>query len=212
MKRSGFRTMSPYAYPFYIMTHPKDGFQEMKMNKKSSVLVTVLIICVYILVEMLYRRFVDFDLNSYDVKELSFIRLVIIMAATFFIVTGANWCFCTLLDGKGKFKDICYVAACAILPMLLMNVLVIILSHFVTAEESVIITYPSIVIKAWALVIFFTGLAEIHDYSFKKTFLSLILTVVGILIILFLALLLIMLFQQLYQFVQLILFDLRYKL
>lgn len=212
MKRSGFQTMSPYAYPFYIMAHPKDGFQEMKMNKKSSVSVTVLIVSIYILVEMLYRKFVAFDLNYYDREQLSFIRLLIIMTATFFIVVGANWCFCTLLDGKGKFKDICYVASCAMLPMLLMNILVIILSNFLTANESVIIEYPAIVVKAWALIIFFIGLSEIHDYSFKKTFLSLVLTVVGILIILFLGLLLVMLFQQLYQFVQLIIFDLQYKL
>lgn len=211
MKRSGFQTMSPYAYPFYIMAHPKDGFQEMKMNKKSSVLMTVLIVGVYILVEMLYRSFVDCDLNQYDREQLSFVRLSIIMTATFFIVTGANWCFCTLLDGKGKFKDICYVAACAVLPMLIMNLLVILLSHFLTADESVIIQYPMIVIKLWALVIFFTGLSEIHDYSFKKTVLSLFLTVAGILILLFLGLLLIMLFDQLYQFIQLVLYDFKYK-
>ncbi|MBO5197659.1 MAG: YIP1 family protein [Lachnospiraceae bacterium] len=212
MKRSGFQTMSPYAYPFYIMTHPKDGFQEMKMNQKSSVSVTVLIIGIYILVEMLYRKYVPIDLNEYDRDQLSFVRLFIIMVATFFIVTGANWCFCTLLDGKGKFKDICYVAACAVLPMILMNILTLIASRFLTANESVILEYPALVIKGWALVIFFIGLSEIHDYSGKKTFLSLILTVVGILIILFLGLLLVMLFQQLYQFVELIIFDFKYKM
>lgn len=210
MKRSGFQTMSPYAYPFYIMLHPKDGFQEMKMNKKGSIPVTVLIVCAYIIVEMLYRKFVDYDLNTYDRDEISIVRLIFIMAATFFIVTAANWCFCTLLDGKGKFRDICYVAACAILPMLFMNVIGMIGSQFLSVNERLILEYPAIVAKAWSLLLFYTGLSELHDYSGKKTLLSLVLTVIGILIILFLGLLLISLFQQLYEFVTVVMFDLLY--
>lgn len=210
MKRSGFQTMSPYAYPFYTMIHPKDGFQEMKMNHKGSVSVTVLIISVYILVQILYRKLVDFDLNSYNAEEISSFRVVIIMAATFFIVTASNWCFCTLLDGKGKYKDICYVAACAVLPMMIMQVLAIAASQFFTLNENIILQYPMLVSQGWSLLLFFVGLSEIHDYSAKKTFFSLLLTVVGIFIILFLSLLLVTLFQQLYYFVATIIFELKY--
>ena len=65
MKRSGFQTMSPYVYPLYTMLHPKDGFQEMKMNHKDSVPVTILLVAAYIVVDILDRIFVDFDLNGY---------------------------------------------------------------------------------------------------------------------------------------------------
>jgi len=210
MKRSGFQTMSPYRYPFYIMFHPKDGFQEMKMNRKGSIPVTILIIAVYVLIEVFYRNFVDFDLNTYYTEEISALRLFLIMMITFFIVTASNWCFCTLLDGKGKFRDICYVAACAVLPMLLMNLIVILASQFLTMDESVLIQYPLVLSKAWALLLFAVGLSEIHDYSAKKTIFSMLLTVVGILIILFLGLLLVNLFQQLYYFVVTIIFEIKY--
>ncbi|MBO5197262.1 MAG: YIP1 family protein [Lachnospiraceae bacterium] len=211
MKRSGFQTMSPYVYPFYTMLHPKDGFQEMKMNHKDSVPVTILLVAAYIVVDILYRIFVDFDLNGYNAEKVSAPRVAVTLVAVFFIVTAANWCFCTLLDGKGKFREICYVAACAILPMILMNLIVIILSRFLTIDESVIITYPAIVVKCWSLLLFAVGLSEIHDYSGKKTVFSLILTVVGIVAILFLGMITVMLFRQLYYFIVSVIFEIKYS-
>ena len=44
MKRTGFDTMSPYLYPFYIMRHPRDGFLELKANKKGSSIVVAIIV------------------------------------------------------------------------------------------------------------------------------------------------------------------------
>ena len=202
--------MSPYVYPFYIMTHPKDGFQEMKMNKKSSLSVTILIICAYTLVDMLYRKMVDYDLNIYDAKEVSAVRVMVITVATFFVITAANWCWCTLLDGKGKYQEIFYVVACSMLPTLMMNVITIVLSYFFAAADLIFLQYLAIVAKAWTLLLMGVGLAEIHDYSAKKTLFSMFLTVVGIVIILFLAMLLMSLFQQLYLFVVTVVLELKY--
>ena len=210
MKRSGFQTMSPYVYPFYIMTHPKDGFQEMKMNKKSSLSVTVLIVLAYVLVDMLYRKYVDYDVNGYDPDQISAARVMFLNTVTFFIVTASNWCFCTLLDGKGKYRDIFYVAACSVLPMLIMNTITIILSYFFSMNVSIILQYPGILAKVWSLLLFAVGLSEIHDYSMRKTLLSLVLTVVGILVILFLAMLVVSMFQNLYFFLVTVGFELKY--
>lgn len=210
MKRSGFEAMSPFVYPFYTMVHPRDGFQEMKMNHKCSVSVTLAISGAYILVEMMNRKLTDFDLNSFDAERVSIARVFIIMAVMFLMITASNWCFCTLLDGKGKYKEICHVTACALLPMLLMRTVCILLSHALTIDESIIMKYPFLVAQLWSLLLFFTGLSEFHDYSAKKTLFSILLTVVGILILLFLSMLLVMLFQQLYYFLMTIIFELKY--
>lgn len=210
MKRSGFESMSPFVYPFYTMIHPKDGFQEMKMNRKTSVSVTLLIAGAYVVTEMLSRKFKDFDMNSFDSERVSIVRVFLIMTAMFFMVTASNWCFCTLLDGKGKYKDICHVASCALLPMLIMKLLTILLSHALTIPENIIIFYPNLVAQMWSFLLFFVGLSEIHDYSAKKTLFSILLTAVGILVMLFLSMLLVMLFQQLYYFLMTVIFELKY--
>ena len=54
MKRTGFDTMSPYLYPFYICRHPRDGFLELKANKKGSAAVVTIIVAIWLFVELFF--------------------------------------------------------------------------------------------------------------------------------------------------------------
>ena len=114
MKRTGFDTMSPYLYPFYICRHPRDGFLELKANKKGSAAVVTIIVAIWLFVELFYRVVTDFDMNPFTDAPVSLLRTALITVIIFFMVAISNWCFCTLLDGKGKILDICVVLSCAL--------------------------------------------------------------------------------------------------
>lgn len=210
-KRTGFDTMSPYLYPFYICMHPRDGFLELKANKKGSSLVVTIIIAAWLLVEMFYRTATGYDMNTFTAEDTSLLRTSVITVMIFFMVAISNWCFCTLLDGKGRLKDICVVAANALVPYIIVRFLTTCGSWILAGDEQVFLTYAVVVSEIWAFFIAFSGLQEIHEYSFGKTILAIFLTIVGLIIILFIALMLLMLFQQVYFFVLSLYFEISYQ-
>ena len=67
MKRTGFDTMSPYAYPFYILKHPRDGFLELKANKKGSTTVVLITVLLWLFVELFYRSATGYDIYGYNI-------------------------------------------------------------------------------------------------------------------------------------------------
>lgn len=205
-KRSGFDRMSPFAYPFYILLHPRDGFQELKFNKKGSALITFGLVLLWLLTEVFYQSFADFDFNPSQRADL--LILVFSTVGAFFAVTVANWCFCTLMDGKGSYGEICTVCSYALLPYLLVRNLTTLLSRVMTLDEGILLSYSVILSLIWSFFLLFSGLQEIHEYTEGKTVGSLLLTVVGVLIILFILLLLATVFQQLSVFVRTVFLEL----
>ena len=139
-KRTGFDTMSPYLYPFYICRHPRDGFLELKANKKGSTTVVLITVALWLFVELFYRAATGFDMNAFKTEDLSLLRTAVVTVAMFVMVCLSNWCVCTLMDGKGKLKDICVVGANALVPYIIVRFITIMLSWVLAGDEQVFLT------------------------------------------------------------------------
>lgn len=209
-KRTGFDTMSPFLYPFYICRHPRDGFLELKANKKGSTLVVFITVALWLFVELFHRAATGFDMNAFKAEDTSLLRTAVVTIIMFAMVCLSNWCICTLMEGKGKLKDICVVAANALVPYIIVRFITVLLSWILAGEEQVFLTYAVVVSEIWGAMIAFSGLQEIHEYSFLKTIFSIVLTIVCLIIMFFIALMLLMLFQQLYFFLVTVVFEIRY--
>lgn len=210
MKRTGFDTMSPFAYPFYICKHPRDGFLELRANKKGSSTVVLITVLCWLFVELFYRTATDYDMNLFEAADTSLLRTAIVTVLMFVMVCLSNWCICTLMEGKGRMIDICVVAANALVPYIIVRFLTTMLSWFFAGEEQVFLTYAVTVSQIWGAIIAFSGLQEMHEYSFVKTIYSIILTIVALIIMFFITLMVLMLFEQLYFFIVTVIFELRY--
>lgn len=209
-KRTGFDTMSPYLYPFYICRHPRDGFLELKANKKGSVNVMLITVAAWLFVELFYRVATGYDMNTFESEDSSLLRTAVTTVVMFAMICLSNWCICTLMDGKGKLKDIGVVVANALVPYIIVRFITTCLSWVLAGDEQVFLSYAVTVAWIWAALIAFSGLQEIHEYTFAKTILSIFLTIVCLIIMFFLALMLLILFQQLYSFFATLIFEIRY--
>lgn len=210
VRATGFGNMSVYRYPFYIMLHPYDGFLEMKANKKASLKAASLIVLSWIFVENFYRSMTVFDVNPFYFDQISILETTIVSLIVYAMVCIANWCFCSLLNGKGKMKDIFVVVAYSLIPYIISRFAWVLLSNIFTIDEQVLFSYVVVLTKIWCVIMVFLGLKEIHEYSAKKTLLSLALTIVGVVIMLFLGILFVLMTQQLYTFILKVLFELKY--
>jgi hypothetical protein len=106
----------------------------------------------------------------------------------FLILCVANWAMTTLFDGKGRFRDI-YMAMCyALVPYVLIQLPLVLVSNCITFEEASFYTVLMGFSVVWCAFLVFVGLMQVHDYTPGKTFIFLIVTVIGAMIIIFLIL------------------------
>lgn len=187
--------------PLYILTHPIQGFTEFKNDKKGKMWVAISILLIYVLVEILAYQYEGIVTNKNNPQNFNSIRIIIYGVIPPIILSISNWSVTTLLDGKGKMKEIFMMICYSLVPILLINVINIFLSNILTSDEAQFITLLNII--GWVITCFmaFMGLVVIHEYGMGKTIWSLILTAVATLIIAFLALLVFDLAQQIYGFV-----------
>lgn len=89
------------------------------------------------------------------------------------------------------------IPAYGAIPALIAMIAVIIMSYGLTYNEAFILTVILIVGIGWSLVLVFQGLSTVHDYSFKETVVSLIITFVFMLIAAIVVLIVIIMWEQL---------------
>lgn len=116
----------------------------------------------------------------------------------------SNWCFTTLMDGKGKMRDI-YIYTCyALAPIAVLFPVITAISYFLYISSAAFLTILIYMIIVWVGFLIIAGTVSTHDYSFGKAILTIILTVVGMMVIAFLALLIFSIAQEACQFFKLL--------
>ena len=183
-------------YPILVCFHPLTYFEKIKREKKGSLIIAGLILFVWFLVSVFMRQNTNFRFNNNNLDNLNLYLIFFSTIGIFLIYSITNWAICTLLDGKGRFHEIVTSLSYSLIPYIVTSVFYIVLSHFVTLEEKIFIDIILYIGILWTGVLIITAFISIHEYSLKKTVSSIFLTIVGVLILLFIALLFYSLVQQ----------------
>ncbi|HBI72416.1 MAG TPA: YIP1 family protein [Lachnospiraceae bacterium] len=189
-------------YPFYVISHPFDGFYEIRHREKGSVWLALFFIFLFGLSFSLNRRYAGFVVNMVNPRDVDSRAEILGIFLVVLLFAAANWSITCLMEGEGRFKDILTIIGYSMLPMILMFVPTTILSWFIAADEEGIyylLLGLSIIYFAILLLI---GIMVIHNFGFGKTLITLVLTFVALLLIIFIILLLFSLVNQVILFLQ----------
>ena len=197
---------------FYTMFHPFQGFELIKLKKKGSVKLSFAILAIWFLSVILARQLTGFIFNPFRVDKLNILSLIPGTIILFMVWVISNWGFCTLLDGEGTFKEIWIVSAYALVPYIIFTLAQIFLSNFITLEGGVFLNWIFQLGRCWSVIMIIVALHEVHQYTFKKTFASIILTILGMCIIAFLTLLTFSLYNQVVVFFRTVYNEIIYRL
>lgn len=200
-----YRLFGEVKYSVYVIFHPFDGFWDLKHERRGSVTSATVILLFAIVANIIRIRWMPFLFNKNDFTETSALYEGIMnIISLVFLWCLSNWCFTTLMDGKGKMRDI-YVYTCyALTPLALLFPLITGVSYFLYIESATFLSILVYFAIIWVGFLIIAGTVSTHDYSFSKAFLTIILTVVGMMIIAFLALLVFSIGQQVWRFADLL--------
>ncbi len=196
----------------HVIFHPVEGYEDLRWKKQGSLKVAMVIVVLLFLAMVSQSRLMGFQFNmSYD-KIFNVIPIIVQSVVYFFTWVIANWAICTLFNGEGTLKNICIYSAYALVPYIFCTFVAVFLSNFLVQDEGIWVYFIQYVGLGWSLVLMIQAMRAVHQYTFGKTLLSMVMTIVAMLIILFLAILLLSLFQQLYVFVYSIYTEIAYRI
>ncbi len=183
------------------LLHPADTFYEIKRNKGGSVLIATIFLAVWYVFKIIGFSS-GFIFNTTDIRDAN---AWYALAQTFGLVilfTLANWAVCTLMEGKGKLKDIYVVTCYSLMPMIIQAIGYDVLSNVLTLSEANVLSILNYVCLIFTLVFVVMGLINIHEYSFGKFVLTTVITILAMVLIVFLVFMIAILLQQTKNFVE----------
>lgn len=207
-------SLKRFPYFFYCLVHPFDGFYDLKNDPKRRNIGGAVILFILLAVSAVLSKQLRGYLFITKIEQLNvqIFTEMIIAVLPYLLWVISNWCFTSLMDGDGKLSDIFQATAVGTLPITICNLLLIPLSNFLNLDSSG--TYYTIsslgIILAYIIILL--GMITTHQYQFGKGVATAILSILGILIILFVMILFFFLVQQVFGFVGELSTEINYRL
>jgi hypothetical protein len=172
-------------YSLYTCTHPLDGFWDLTHEKRGSIAAANVIVFAAVLIELLRLTLTSFQFVSINMEFFNAAIVLLRILLPVLLWTVANWSLTTLMDGKGKMGEIYMAIGYALVPYVIINAIMIILSQVITFEEGAVYWFLAGLAALWTAILILAGMMMVHDYSFGKTILSSFLTIIGMGVIVF---------------------------
>ena len=202
--------MEELLYAVHVMTHPFDGFWDLKHEKRGSVRSAYIILVVTILA-FFYQTVGTGYIFAGDVAVVDVFGTLASVALPLLLWVIANWCLTTLFDGEGTLQDV-FIASCyALTPLPIFIIPTTFISNFLVAEEATTISLVNGIAFAWLGVLIFFGMMITHGYPIWKAAITAVGTIVGMVFIMFIAVLFSTLVTKVVSFVYNIIDEIQYR-
>ncbi len=183
--RQADRIVQSVDFAFFCMLHPFKGFYELKAEKQGTMAGATVLLMLYIASSLLRGTLSGYLFGgSADQNPIMMLMTVCLPVALFVL---ANWCITTLMEGEGRMRDI-YQAVCyALMPMILGQIVLIVLSNLLTLDEASVYSVISGGLLVYTVFLLLAGNMQAHGFTMGRTVGAAIVTVVAMAVIVFLA-------------------------
>ena len=186
---AGFkRYKASLKYGFYVIFHPFDGFWDLVHEQRGSLLAAHTWLFLFLVTYVLRLMLTNFQFITAPIQYINVYEQCGSLLFPFLVLCLSNWALSTLFDGKGRFQDI-YMAMCyALVPYVIIQLPLILVSNMISFDEAAYYQVLGSASIIWCVFLVFVGLMQVHDYTPGKTLIFLFFTIFGALVILFLIL------------------------
>lgn len=178
-----------WKYMLYTISHPMDGFYWIRHAEKGSVSLAILMVVLFSFSFTINRLLASFVVNDLDSRGVdSFYELCGILLF-YLLLCVSNWSITCLMNGEGRMKDISIAIGYSTVPITVVLLISTVISQMVASDEEAFYTILIAIGIAYAAIMMLIGIMQVHNYTLGKTLITLFLTFVAMLIIIFVVLL-----------------------
>ena len=179
--------LKDFKYLTHVIFHPFDGFYEVRFRGMGNYALVAIIFLLSGLLNVISYQYTGFIMNNNPLYGMNSVTTFIFGLFPYLLFAISNWSMTAIFEGSGKFLDILTVLAYALFPKLITDLVVIIFSNVVTAEEAMILTAIQMIGLVWFCFLVFSGLCVIHEYGAGRNLAMIVATFVAAIVIIFLA-------------------------
>ena len=198
---TGIPIVGQVLYSFQMLRNPFDTCYGIKREKRAGYLSALAVLCLFFVLFVANKYFAGFLFKSVPDGYYALMNDALIVFGVFFLLVICCYLVCTITDGEASFRDLFVGCAFSLVPMLVFMPLKLALTNVLTYNEEFFITMIDFVSVGWSALLVILTIMYQNDYSLKKTFTTIILTVFTVLVVVCLAVVLYMLISQLVDFV-----------
>lgn len=192
--------MEKVRYLKHIMFHPFDGFYEAKVRGMGSVRLAAVLMALYGVLQCFKYQYTGFIMNTNAIFQMNSVTIVIATLSVPLLFVVANWTITTLFEGKGKLADIFMVTSYSLIPLMIGDLVITVVSNFIISEEVALLTAVRGIMVAWFCFLMIAGLCTIHEYGLFRNLATLVATLISAAILIFLFVLFLSLMEQMVSF------------
>ena len=181
---------------FSVLIHPSNAFTEIKEKKQGSILLCIVSVILFYIVTILQTLKGGFLFTIYDAASFNSLWLFVKTTGLVILWIIANWMVCTLLEGKGKFREITVVTCYSLLPLIIEKAIRLVLTNVLLPTEASFLTILDAIAIIYFLILIIMGLIKIHDFSMARLIGTSVLSLAGVAAIVFLGITIVILVQQ----------------
>ena len=196
------KQQTPIRMALDTILHPIAGFEEIRYRKKYSAGFAIGILVAWFFLEIIAHRYTAFIFNGHKPDSINVLLILAATAGLFFVLVFANNALATFMDGESTLKQLWISCAYALMPMILLRAVGVVLSYGLCSEEGVFLIILTIVAWGWTFWNIVCALQTMQQYTFPQTLANMLLTVVGLVIVLFIGFLFFSLLQQVGSFIR----------
>lgn len=185
--------MSILSHLMLTLVHPLDNIDILKVQrkKKTAWLAIPGLLLVTIIVNYAYIFFAHYSLNSKQPSDANILLEAAIILVPFFSFTVASYFMSSIMSGESKFTEQMLVYSYALVPYIILKPLIGLLSNILCFNEKGLYDLLLIVALGWTLLLIFTALKRLNDYTLGRavavTLLAILMVVIMWAIILLIA-------------------------
>ena len=190
-----------WKYMFHTISHPMDGFYWIRHREgKGSVPLAILMVFIFSCCFTANRLLASFVVNDIDSRTVDSLFELIGVLMFYLLLCVSNWSITCLMNGEGRLKDIAIAVGYSTVPISFILIFSTVASQFIADDEQAFYSIVLVVGVAYGLIMMIMGIMQVHNYTLGKTLLTVFLTFISLLIIVFLILLLFNLLGMVFNF------------
>lgn len=176
--------MHPVNLALVTLFHPSDAFVIIKRRYRSmSVLPAVMIFVLMVVVRYLSILLTHEPLQPMDISDTDLLLQIAVLVVPPLTYVVSAYGVTSVMQGETEFKCYFISTAYCFVPYLLISPLNILLSQVLTLQEAGLYNGLVLIMNTWTILLLFAALLQMNNYSFGKTILVALLSVIGIVLI-----------------------------
>ncbi|MCL2092723.1 MAG: YIP1 family protein [Treponema sp.] len=161
---------------FSVARHPLDTYYSLKRRERGCVPGATVNFLLFFAAYMIFQTSRGFVVQFVEIEDMDFNVVIGGFLGLYLLFVFCNYLVTSINDGDGGVADIFKLVSYAMLPLSVTLLLVTVVSHVLTENEVFLLVFMLIGGFSWSGVLLWLGLQEVHGYSFKDTFKSVIFT------------------------------------